>query len=140
MDTNARAYLMARTADEWLSLRLDVIGATIVLSIALLNIIFRWGAGALSGHVLSAGLEQQAPHSVAEGGHHYTAILRSSLSCTQLVPGWLTCPPHAFCCFLFSRHRIGPELAALALSESIDLTTFLNYAVKVCWPPALEDW
>jgi hypothetical protein len=29
------------------------------------------------------------------------------------------------------RHRIGPELAALALSESIDLTTFLNYAVKV---------
>jgi hypothetical protein len=41
VDTNARAYLMARTADEWLSLRLDVIGATIVLSIALLNIIFR---------------------------------------------------------------------------------------------------
>lgn len=41
VDMNAGAYIMARTADEWLSLRLDVIGATIVLSIALLNIFFR---------------------------------------------------------------------------------------------------
>ncbi|KAG2454612.1 hypothetical protein HYH02_000453 [Chlamydomonas schloesseri] len=69
VDTNATAYYNARVADEWLSLRLDLIGSIIVFSIAALNV-------ALAGHT-------------------------------------------------------SPALVALALSEAIDLTSFLNYAVKV---------
>ncbi|KAG2436423.1 hypothetical protein HXX76_006727 [Chlamydomonas incerta] len=69
VDTNATAYYNARVADEWLSLRLDLIGSIIVFSIAALNV-------ALAG-------------------------------------------------------RTSPALVALALSEAIDLTSFLNYAVKV---------
>ncbi|EFJ44543.1 ABC transporter, partial [Volvox carteri f. nagariensis] len=71
VDTNATAYYNARVADEWLSLRLDLIGSIIVLSVAALNV----------------GLQ--------------------------------------------SISSISPALVALALAEAIDLTSFLNYAVKV---------
>ncbi|GIL81581.1 hypothetical protein Vretimale_729 [Volvox reticuliferus] len=71
VDTNATAYYNARVADEWLSLRLDLIGSIIVLSVALLNVGFT------------------------------------------------------------SVNSISPALVALALAEAIDLTSFLNYAVKV---------
>lgn len=69
MNANHTAYFNARSADEWLSLRLDIIGAAIVLAVAGLNTLMR-------GHLT-------------------------------------------------------PQLIGLALSESIDLTAFLNYAVKV---------
>ncbi|GLI60927.1 hypothetical protein VaNZ11_003158 [Volvox africanus] len=71
VDTNATAYYNARVADEWLSLRLDLIGSIIVLSVALLNV----------------GIS--------------------------------------------SVKSMSPALVALALAEAIDLTSFLNYAVKV---------
>ena len=41
----SQAYFMARVADEWLSLRLDLIGAIIILSITLLNVVLRWLGG-----------------------------------------------------------------------------------------------
>lgn len=41
MDANHRAYFTARMANEWLSMRLDCIGACVVLGTALLAIIRR---------------------------------------------------------------------------------------------------
>lgn len=61
VDTNHRAYFCVRMANEWLSLRLDVIGATVVFLTAILSIVRRDTiSAALAALTLSEALDVTA--------------------------------------------------------------------------------
>lgn len=62
--------------------------------------------------------------------HYLDAVIFSSYArslITHLSPALLS--------FHTCRSRVAPQMIALALSESIDLTVFLNFTVRVSSPP-----
>lgn len=125
MDANHRAYFTARMANEWLSMRLDAIGACVVLVRCSSGLACqRRGspacrhccagqcaadADAASASLIAAGLLASCPHSPT----HTTLPLRQGTALLAII----------------RRDDLSPSLAALTMSEALDVTMFLKAAV-----------